>query len=197
MNRERLKMNFENHGFKTAFFATGREAAEYLTGRIEGCKVAIGGSMSVKETGLSELLKQQNEVFWHWEVPGNETLNAARGSDIYITSANGVSETGELVNIDGIGNRVSQTLYGPKKTYFLVGANKIEPDLAKAISRAKNIAAPKNAKRLNAGTPCAAKGDRCYDCNSPDRICHSTVILERPSKGMEVEVVFVGESLGF
>lgn len=197
MNRELLKKNFENHGFKTAFFVSKKDAADYMSGQIQGQKVAIGGSMTVKEMGLSELLKQRNEVIWHWETPGKETLSAAREAEVYISSANGVSETGELVNIDGNGNRVSQTLHGPKKTYFIIGSNKIEPDLSKAMHRAQNIAAPKNAMRLSAGTPCALKGDRCYDCNSPERICHSTVILERPSKGMEVEIIFVEEALGY
>lgn len=197
MNQELLKKNFENHGFKTAFFATGKEAADYLTGRIEGHKVSVGGSMTVKEMGLFELLGEKNEMVWHWDVPGRDTLMNARTADVYITSANGVSETGELVNIDGTGNRVSQTLYGPEKTYFIVGKNKIREDLAGAMDRAKNVAAPKNAKRLNSATPCAVKGDRCYNCSSPGRICRSTVIMERPSNGMEVEIVFVDESLGY
>ena len=197
MNQEILKKNFEKHGFKTAFFSTAKEAAEYLAGQIKGCRVSIGGSITVKEMGLSERLKENNEVIWHWDIPGRETLMQARTAEIYLTSANGVSETGELVNIDGTGNRVSQTVYGPEKTYFIVGSNKIEPDLAKAMDRAKNVAAPKNAHRLGSATPCAAKGDRCYNCDSPERICRSTVIIERPSKGMEVEIVFVDEPLGY
>lgn len=197
MKQELLKKNFEYHGFKTVFFETGREAAEYLAGQIKGHRISVGGSMTVKELGLSELLKENNEVIWHWDIPGRETLMAAREAEIYITSANGVSETGELVNIDGTGNRAAQTLYGPEKTYFIVGSNKIEPDLSKAMERAKNVAAPKNAKRLNADTPCAKEGDRCYNCNSLGRVCHSTVIMERPSNGMEVEIVFVNESLGY
>ena len=115
--------------------------------------------------GLAERLRENNEVIWHWDIPGRETLLQAREAKVYLASANGVSETGELVNIDGTGNRVSQTLYGPEKIYFIVGSNKIEPDLARAMERAKNVAAPKNARRLGSATPCAAKGDRCYDCS--------------------------------
>lgn len=197
MNQEILKQNFENHGFKTAFFSTAKEAADYLSARIRETSVSIGGSITVKEMGLAERLRENNEVIWHWDIPGRETLLQAREAKVYLTSANGVSETGELVNIDGTGNRVSQTLYGPEKIYFIVGSNKIEPDLARAMERAKNVAAPKNARRLGSATPCAAKGDRCYDCSSPGRICRSTVIIERPSNGMEAEIVFVDEALGY
>lgn len=198
MNRELLKKNFESHGFETSFFDTKEEAAAYLTGRLEGKRIAVGGSMTVKEMGLDKMLAEKNEVIWHWLTPGRETLINAREAEIYLTSANGVSETGELVNIDGNGNRVAQTLFGPEKTYFLVGKNKIRADLAGAMNRAKNIASPKNALRLQVKTPCVANGgDRCYDCSSPERICHSTVILERPSKGMKVEVIFIDEELGF
>ena len=116
-------------------------------------------------------------------------LVEARSAEVYITSANGVSKTGELVNIDGTGNRVSQTLFGPEN-------NKVCPDLTSAMERAKQIAAPKNAARLQVQTPCAKTGV-CVDCNSPARICHSIVILERPSNGMEVEVVFVDEEMGY
>ena len=125
-----------------------------------------------------------------------DTLLRARAADIYITSANGVSETGELVNIDGNGNRVSETLFGPKKVFFVVGSNKITPDLNSAWQRARNVAAPLNAKRLQADTPCAA-GDCCYECMSPSRLCRATVILERPVNGMKAEVVFVNEPLGY
>ena len=196
MEQELLKKNFERHGFKTSFFDTKEAAAEYLKNQISGKKVAMGGSVTAQEMGLFELLSGNNEVIWHWKKTGRETLMEARSAEVYITSANGVSRTGELVNIDGTGNRVSQTLFGPEKVYFIVGANKVCPDLASAMERAKKIAAPKNAARLRVPTPCAKTGV-CVDCSSPARICHSTVILERPSGGMEVEVVFVDEELGY
>lgn len=197
MNQELLKKNFEAHGFETSFFGTKEEAARYLAEVISGKKVALGGSLTAQEMDLGNLLAEDNEVIWHWLDPGVQTLLRARDAQIYITSANGVSETGELVNIDGTGNRTSATLYGPEKTYFVVGSNKVEPDLHQALHRAKHVAAPKNAVRLGVKTPCAADGGtRCYECNSPERICHATVILERPCKGMEVEVVFIKEPLG-
>lgn len=198
MNQELLKKNYESHGFKTAFFSTNEEAAEYLKKQIYGKKVAFGGSMTLKEMKLDEILKKENEVIWHWNTTGKETRMAARNAQIYICSVNGATMTGELVNIDGTGNRVSQTLYGPEKTYFVIGKNKLTNDLTEAIFRAKNVAAPKNAMRFKVNTPCVANGgDRCYDCNSSERICRATVILERPCKEMEVEAVFIDEELGY
>lgn len=197
MNKELLKKNFESHGFETSFFEKKEDAAAYLSGKIKGMKVAFGGSMTTRGMKLDDILAKDNEVISHWNAPGRETLLEAREADIYITSANGVAETGEIVNIDGIGNRVSATAFGPQKIYFVVGCNKLAPDLHAALFRAKNVAAPKNAVRLKSKTPCAVKGDRCYDCDSPDRLCRATLIQERPSRGMEAEVVFINEELGY
>ena len=135
MNRELLKKNFEAHGFVPVFFDTKEEAVTYLTGELKGKKIAFGGSVTVQQMGLAEALSEENEVIWHWMTPGPETLKKAREAEIYITSANAVSETGELVNIDGTGNRVAQTLFGPQKTYFVVGSNKVSPDLSAAMDR--------------------------------------------------------------
>lgn len=198
MNRELLKKNFEAHGFLPVFFDTKEEALHYLTGELKGKKIAFGGSVTVQQMGLAEALAAENEVIWHWLAPGPETLKQAREAEIYITSANAVSETGELVNIDGTGNRVAQTLFGPEKTYFVVGKNKLSPDLAAAMDRARNVAAPKNAVRLSRKTPCAVSGgEKCFRCSSPENICHATVILERPCGPMKVEVVFIDEELGY
>lgn len=197
MNQEVLKKNFERHEFETSFFETREQAATYLQAQIRGQKVAFGGSVTLQEMGLFDALSKENEVIWHWNELGAKTLAKAREAQIYITSANGVSETGELVNIDGTGNRVAQTLYGPEKVYFVVGKNKIEKDLSSALSRARNVAAPLNAKRLKTNTPCSKTGERCFDCGSEARICRATVILERPTRGMKAEIVFVNEALGY
>lgn len=198
MNYEVLKKNFENHGFGTAYFETKEEAASYLKEKVTGKTVAIGGSVTAKEMKLDEILPGTCELIWHWLEPGRETLNKGRQAEVYISSANGISETGEIVNIDGTGNRVAMTVFGPEKLYFLVGRNKIRPDMHSALMRAKNVAAPKNAVRLNRKTPCVANGgDRCYDCVSPERICKATVILERPCSGIDTELLFINEDLGY
>lgn len=198
MNYDKLKVNFEKHGFTTSYFKSKEEAVSYLAASVKGEVVGMGGSVTIQDMGLDQVLSKENEVIWHWYEPGRETLNKARQASVYLSSANGISETGEIVNIDGTGNRVSMTIFGPKKTIFLVGANKITPDLDSAIKRAKNVSAPKNAMRLKKNTPCAVnEGDHCYDCSSPDRICKATVILERPCNGMEVEIIFIDEELGY
>lgn len=198
MNKELLKKNFENHGFETSFFENKEDAAAYIGGRVKGKKVAFGGSVTAQQMKLDDILAKDNDVIWHWNSPGRETLLQAREAQVYITSANGVSETGEIINIDGTGNRVSMITFGPQKIYFVVGVNKLAPDMHAALNRSKNVAAPKNAVRLNYETPCGVNdGDHCYDCNSPDRLCRATLILERPCRGMEVEVVFINEDLGY
>lgn len=198
MNYQVLKKNFENHRFHTSYFETKEEAVSYLKEKVQGMTVGFGGSMTSEELGLYDVLKEKNQVYWHWKEKGQETLKSAQGVETYILSANGVAETGELVNIDGTGNRISASLYGPKRVFYVVGKNKIAPDLPSAMKRAKDVASAKNALRLNRKTPCAANGgDKCYNCNSPERICNATVILERPCGGMEVEILFINEELGY
>ena len=147
-----------------------------------------------KEMGLYPRLAAHNQVVWHWE---GGALRDAVLTDVYITSANALAETGEIVNIDGNGNRVSSTLYGHQKVYFLVGVNKVAPDFEAALWRARNVAAPKRAQSMGCRTPCAAKADRCYDCKSPERICRGLAVLwARPNATEEMEVVLIGEALG-
>lgn len=198
MNYQKLKENFERHGFATSYFDTKEEATAYLKDQIKGHVVGFGGSMTAKEMGLYRILGENNAVIWHWETPSDVTRRAAQTAGVYICSANGVSETGELVNIDGTGNRLSMTIFGPKKVYFVIGCNKICPDLPAAMYRAKNVASPKNAMRFNVKTPCVASGgERCFDCNSPERICKATLILDRPTNGISAELVFINQELGY
>ena len=126
-----------------------------------------------------------------------ETRTAAAQAEIYISSVNGISEQGEIVNIDNTGNRVAAISYGPSKVYLVVGANKVAIDYESALFRARNIAAPLNAKRLNRKTPCAAHADKCYDCNSPERICRNLSVLWNKPTGAEYEVILISEELGY
>lgn len=192
---ETVKNELEGRGFSVKTFATGGEAAAYLDGVIDGRTVGIGGSVTVQELGLYDKLASHNEVHWHW-AGGPAERDAAMQTQVYITSANGLAETGEIINIDGTGNRVAATLYGHEKVYFVIGRNKLAPTYDAALRRARNIAGPKNAQRLNRKTPCAVKGDKCYDCKSPDRICRGLVVLWRPMMGTETEIILVDEDLG-
>lgn len=190
----KLRENLEKRGFHTSWFETGEEAAKYLDGRLDGRTIGLGGSMTAQEIGIDKLLPAHNQVAWHWL--GGTAEEAAR-AEVYITSVNGVSETGELVNIDGTGNRVASTIYGHRELYLLVGVNKIMPTFEKALWRARNIASPKNARRLGRKTPCAVKGDRCYDCQSPERICRALAVLwEKPNGIPYAEVVVINQELG-
>ena len=193
---EEVKKNLEARGYTVRTFATGAEAAAYLDGAIDGTTVGVGGSITVQELGLYDKLASHNTVYWHW-VNGPEERQKAATAEVYITSVNGLAETGELINIDGAGNRVASMLYGHRKVYFVAGKNKLAPTYDEALWRARNIAAPKNAQRLNCKTPCAVKADHCYDCKSPGRICRGLAVLWGPMMGMEMEVVLVDEELGY
>ena len=193
---EAVQKNLEDRGFSVKVFATGREAADYLDSVLDGTSVGIGGSVSVQQLGLYDRLASHNQVFWHW-ANGPEELPKAMAAEAYLTSVNGLAETGELLNIDGNGNRVASMLYGHRRVFFLVGKNKLAPTYDEALWRARNVAAPKNAQRLGKKTPCAAKADRCYDCKSPDRICRGLAVLWQCMSTAEMEVLLVDEELGY
>ncbi|MBQ5672265.1 MAG: lactate utilization protein, partial [Oscillospiraceae bacterium] len=177
-------------------FATAKEAADYLNAQLDGTTVAFGGSTTLADMGLYESLSAHNTVFWHWK--GNAPAEAAQ-AEYYLSSVNGVAETGELINIDGVCNRISETLFGHKKVFFVIGSNKIAPDYDAALFRARNTAAPLNARRLNKQTPCALGSEiKCYDCQGPDRICKGMTVFTRKLGGIgEMEVMIINEELGY
>ncbi len=187
--------SLKERGFAVRVFAAGKEAVEYLNSAIDGKTVGFGGSATVQELGIYEALAKHNETHWHW-VNGPEERPVAAGAQIYIASANAVAETGEIINIDGAGNRVASMLYGHEKVYLVVGRNKLAPTYEEALWRARNTAAPLNAKRLERKTPCVVDG-RCHDCKSPDRVCRALTVLWGPMTGMETEVVLIDQDLGF
>lgn len=160
---KKLTANLEKKGYIVRYFDTPQEAADYLDSRINGKTVAFGGSMTLKSMELYPKLSSHNQVVWHWE--GGD-LTDAMSTQVYLTSVNAVAETGELINIDGNGNRVASTAFGHQEVYFVAGTNKIAPDLDSALWRARNVAAPKRAQSMGRRTPCAVKADRCYDCQS-------------------------------
>lgn len=198
MDIENAVKNLEKRGFDVKRLENKEMARDYLTGKINGATIGFGGSVTLKEMGLFEALSEKNTVWNHWiQEPLDARKNAAQ-SDIYIMSANGVAETGEIINIDGSGNRVASSLYGKKEVYIVVGINKFADNYDKALWRARNIASPKNAQRLGANTPCAKNGDKCYDCSSPGRICKGLVVLWGKMLGVgRMEVIIVNEALGY
>ena len=180
--------------FPVPRFAPAPRPPYYLDAVLDKKTIGIGGSVTIQEMALAERLGKHNQVLWHW---AGSTAQEAAGAQIYLTSVNGAAETGELISIDGTGNRVASGLFGHEKVYFIVGRNKVAPDYDAALWRARNIAAPKNAQRLGRKTPCAAKGDRCYDCKSPERICRALVVYWEKPNSMDMEVVLVDEDLGY
>ena len=197
---ENLKKQLEANGFTVSVFASGEDAASYLNREIDGKTVGMGGSMTITGLGLKEPLGSHNTLYSHGFTPGDpaEVQKLAADAEIYLLSANAIAEdTGEILNIDGTGNRAASSLYGHKKVYFVAGKNKVSPDFHSALHRLRNVVAPKNAQRLGRRTPCAAKGDRCYNCNSPERICRGLVVHYRKMNSMDMEVVLIDQELGY
>ena len=193
---KKVQANLEARGYMVRTFATAAEAADYLDGVIDGKTVGFGGSATLDALGIYDRLESHNTVIWHWKQPADEARKAAMQTQVYLTSANALAETGEIVNIDGTGNRVSATLFGHEKVIFVIGRNKLAATYEMAVDRARNVAAPQRARQLGKKTPCAVKLDRCYDCKSPERICRGMVTLWGPMLGMEGEVLLVDEDLG-
>lgn len=193
----------EAHDFKAIYVRNKEEAAgevwKYVTPK-QG--VGVGGSVTIRELGILEKLEAQgNTLYNHWK-PGLTKENVLEirklqmTSDLFISSVNAITLNGELVNIDGIGNRVNSINFGPGKVLLVAGYNKIVEDVQEAIKRIKNVAAPLNAKRLNIDVPCAKVG-KCVDCNSPSRICRVIVIHERKPSLTDILIILVGEEMGF
>ena len=199
MELEKTMAALRKNGFTARYFETAAEAASAIDAAIDGKTVGFGGSVTLQELGLYEALAKNNTVYWHWKDAAPATRAAAATAQVYLLSANAIAETGQIVNIDGTGNRVAAAMYGHERVIFVAGINKLAPDLAAAIDRARNIAAPLNARRLGCKTPCAlSEPMRCHDCASPGRICNVVSVLERRTGGVgQMDVVLVGEPLGY
>lgn len=196
---EKLREQLEKNGFQVSVFATAQEAADYLNREIDNTTVGCGGSMTLKEMGLYDSLAAHNTLYYHGVSDDPKgAMQKAMTADVYLLSANAIAEsTGEILSIDGTGNRVSSTLFGHRKVYFVAGKNKVSEDFDKALWRLRNVVAPKNAQRLGRKTPCAVKGDKCYNCSSPERICRGLVVHYKKMNSMDMEVVLVDQELGY
>ena len=162
----------------------------------KGSSISMGGCMSAQEIGLVSALKESDYHFIdRSKMEPREALLAAYDADIFLASANAMTDDGSRVNIDGNSNRVSCIAQGPKKVLFIVSMNKICSDLDSAMKRARNIAAPANAQRFDIKTPCKLTG-RCSDCKSPDTICCQFLITRYSRHTDRIHVILVNESLG-
>ena len=196
MNLEKTIQNLELRGFRVTHFADPEAAAAYLDREIDGGTVGFGGSRTLEALGVYERLAKHNRVFWHWKTDPKEARAEAMQADVYLSSANAISEDGEILNIDGSGNRVAGTLFGHRKVYIVAGTNKLCPDFDSALSRARNTAAVTNCKRFPNKPPCQID-DKCHDCRSPERICRALVVQWMPMMDMESEIVLIDEDLGY
>jgi len=200
---ERCVTNLKRNGFDAYLVQTVQEAHDQILGMISEFETfGFGGSETVRGLGLvEELLAMGKAVYDHWR-PGlsAEEVHIVRRqqvvSDCFLCSANAISAQGEIVNVDGIGNRVSAMVFGPRKVVIVAGSNKITPDLDSALRRVREVAGPMRAKSLGMETPCASSG-QCADCQVPQRICRITTILHRKPMTTDMAVVLINQDLGF
>jgi len=201
---EKVRITIEalkKHGFN-AMYAEDRHAArEAILSLAKGCKtVGVGGTSTVRDTGVLDALREQGLEIWdHWVIKDiAESMRMRKKqvtADLFLTGSNAVTMTGELVNREGVGNRINAMTFGPGKVVVVAGVNKIVPDVASGMERIKTKAAPTRVKQLNLNTPCAKTGV-CEDCNSAQRICRITIVHERRPSLTDMTVILVGEEMG-
>lgn len=163
----------------------------------EESTISMGGCMSAHEIGLINALENGNYNYLdRSKMEPREGLLAAYDSDIFLSSANAITNDGIMINIDGNANRVSCIAQGPKKVIFIVGMNKVCADLDSAMKRARNVAAPINAQRFDIKTPCKETG-KCFDCKSPDTVCCQFLITRYSKHVGRIHVILVNDDLGF
>lgn len=202
-----LKEALDANNFETFVAASLVEAKnivlETILPAMAPKSVSWGGSMTLISTGIYDELKNNSKLkvldTFDKKLSPEESLERRRQSllvDLYLTGSNAVTESGQLVNLDMIGNRVGAITFGPKHVVILVGRNKIVASLDEALFRVKNYAAPVNAMRLNKKTPCV-KTSYCEECKSPDRICNYWTITEKSFPKGRLKVVLINQDLGF
>lgn len=198
-----------------AFFANNAAEAKELVASMlkKGCTVTHGGSVTLEQTGITGLVSNGDYNYLDRGAPGitreqkEEIYRKSFFADVYLTSANAITENGELYNVDGNSNRIAAIAYGPESVIVVAGCNKIVPDIRAAVNRVKTAAAPKNTVRLSCETPCAATGEcislkkedsvACDGCRSEGRICCNYLVSAQQRKKDRIKVIIVGEELGY
>jgi hypothetical protein len=188
-------------GFDARYFAASEEAVEEVLEMIPtGSTVGAGGSVTLRELGILDRLADRgdNPMYHRPEMDVAESMRVRKDATrctFYLCSSNAVTMEGELVNTDGIGNRVSGMVFGPQTVIVLAGINKVVQDREEAFTRVSNVAAPANARRLGIDVPCVEKGF-CVQCRSPLNICRVTTIVSGKPMWTDLKVFLIGESLG-
>lgn len=212
MDINKVMENLEKNGIKPYLVQTREEVVPLVKTLIKkGESVSNGGSQSLKETGVMDLLNCGDYDFIdRTGLEGEELRQAyirAFGCDTFFCSSNAVTENGELYNVDGNSNRVACIVYGPKQVIMVVGVNKIVKDINEAINRVKTVAAPANTVRLSCKTPCQATGKCvslnkespliCDGCASEQRVCCNYVVSAKQRHKNRIKVILVNENLGY
>lgn len=200
---EKCTNALKKNGFDAHLFTSGEEAKKSVMDMISGYNTfGVAGSDTVRSLGIvDELNSLGKTVYDHWQsgLSPEESLNCRLNqgrSDCFLCSANAISATGEIINIDGAGNRIAASMFGPKKVVIISGMNKVTPDFESAMKRAKEVAAPLRAKDFNIKPPCVETGT-CSDCRSPHRICNITTIFHRRPMLTDMSVILISENLGY
>ncbi len=184
----------------SGYYAKDKEEALELALKLipEESSVTMGGCMSAREIGLIDVLKKGNYNFIDRDMSKDKraAMLAAYDADVFLSSANAMTDDGIIINIDGNSNRVSAIAQGHKKVVFIVGMNKVCSDVDAAMKRARNVAAPINAQRFGLSTPCAKTGS-CMNCKSPDTICCQFLITRFSRHEGRIHVILVNDNLGF
>ena len=201
MVQDKFVKKLEQKGYKVRTFRQKEKAAQYLQEQFHNDTIGFGDSQTLLHMGLYALLSKNNIVYDPNQFDDNDnflkTAKEALTAKYFLTSVNAITEDGIIINMDGTGNRVAGSLFGHEKFFFIFGINKIVSNIEEGVWRTRNIAAPQNAKRIGCNTPCALKGDRCYDCNSPYRICSGLLIQYKKMNDSDAEIIIIDEELGF
>ena len=200
---EKMIKNLRRRNIEAFYCPTAQDAVAQVQALIaDGSSVTWGGSMTIRDMGLPQALRERGTL----EVLDRALVEDAQekqqmylkafSADVYLSSANAISEDGVIVNIDGNGNRVAAITWGPRMVIFVIGLNKVAATVQDAISRARSTASPINAQRFDISTPCHNDGV-CHNCNSPESICSYIHLLRNSRNGNRHKVVLVGENLGY
>lgn len=199
----RIIENLEKRNMEGFYAKDRQQLLEMVLSHIEeGKSIAWGGSVTIQECGLMDALRNSNRYDLIDRDQATtlrekrEFLAKAMLADYFLMSTNAITEDGELVNIDGFGNRLAPLIQGPDQVIIIAGMNKVVEDVPSGLYRTRNIASPQNTIRLSKNTPCATTGS-CGDCMSPDCICNQIVITRRSGFKGRIKVFLVGESLGY
>ncbi|MEE1243824.1 lactate utilization protein [Frisingicoccus sp.] len=199
---ETLIKNLNKRGMEGYYVDNGKEAVEKaLSLTTPGSSVSWGGSMTITDIGLIDALKAGDYTVLDRTVPKTdeekrEFFGKVNMCDYYFMSTNAITMDGELLNIDGTGNRVASLIFGPANVVIVAGMNKVVDNVDTALDRARNTAAPMNTIRLDRSTPCTKTG-RCMDCMSPECICNQFVVTRGCRPVGRIKVILVGEELGY